>query len=77
MKNYLLKVENVLKSLNHTFLDDLTQYQGSNGHSATSDVPPWARAVLQAQGACNQWQDSAKTCLCSSPLAALDASLGP
>jgi hypothetical protein len=38
MKNYLLKVENVLKSLNHTFLDDLTQYQGSHGHSATSDV---------------------------------------
>ena len=37
MKNYLLKVENVLIILNHTFQDNLTQYQGSNGHSATSD----------------------------------------
>jgi hypothetical protein len=38
MKNYLLKVENVLLIPNHTFQDNLTQYQGSNGHSATSDV---------------------------------------
>ncbi len=37
MKNYLLKVENVLIISNHTFQDNLTQYQGSNGHSATSD----------------------------------------
>ena len=37
MKNYLLKVENVLKSVKHIFQDDLTQYQGSKGHSATSD----------------------------------------
>jgi hypothetical protein len=26
------------KSLKHIFQDDLTQYQGSKGHSATSDV---------------------------------------
>ncbi len=38
MKNYLLKVKNVLKIPKHTFQDNLTQYQGSNGHSATSDV---------------------------------------
>jgi hypothetical protein len=38
MKNYLLKVEKVQKSLKHIFQDNLTQYQGSKGHSATSDV---------------------------------------
>jgi hypothetical protein len=37
MKNYLLKVENVLIIPKSYILDDLTQYQGSNGHSATSD----------------------------------------
>jgi hypothetical protein len=36
MKNYLLKVENMLK-IYHIFQDNLTQYQGSKGHSATSD----------------------------------------
>jgi hypothetical protein len=38
MKNYLLKVENMLKVPKHIFQDNLTQYQGSKGHSATSDV---------------------------------------
>jgi hypothetical protein len=42
MKIYLLKVENVLiipKS--YIVQDDLTQYQGSKGHSATSDEHLW------------------------------------
>ncbi len=39
MKNYLLKVENVLKiPKTMLFQDNLSQYQGSKGHSATSDV---------------------------------------
>jgi hypothetical protein len=38
MKNYLLKVEKILVIPKSTFQDNLTQYQGSNGHSATSDV---------------------------------------
>ncbi len=38
MKNCLLKVENMLKiPKSYIFLDDLTQYQGSNRNSATSD----------------------------------------
>ncbi len=40
MKKYLVKVENVLKIPKiYIFQDYLTQYQGSKGHSATSDVP--------------------------------------
>ncbi len=41
MKNFLLKLENVLIILNHTFQDNLTHYQGNNGHGATSDASPW------------------------------------
>jgi hypothetical protein len=37
MKNYLLKVDNILIIPKYTFQDDLTQYKGSRGHSATSD----------------------------------------
>ncbi len=38
MKKILLKVENVLIIPKyHIFQDNLTQYQGSKGHSATSD----------------------------------------
>jgi hypothetical protein len=37
MKIYLLKVENVLRIPKSYIQDDLTQYQGSKGHSATSD----------------------------------------
>jgi hypothetical protein len=37
MKHYRFKVENVLIPLNNTSQDNLTQYLGSNGHSATSD----------------------------------------
>jgi hypothetical protein len=40
MKIYLLKVENMLIIPKHIFQDNLTQYQGSKGHSATSDVCP-------------------------------------
>jgi hypothetical protein len=39
MKNYLLKVENMLKiPKTYIFQDKLTHYQGSKGHSATSDA---------------------------------------
>jgi hypothetical protein len=43
MKNYLLKVENVLIII---FQDNLTQYQGSKGHSATSDDWIWILLLL-------------------------------
>ncbi len=37
MKNYLFKVENILIIPNRTFQDNSAQYQGSKGHSDTSD----------------------------------------
>ncbi len=40
MKKYLLQVKNVLIIPKSYIQDDLTQYQGSKGHSATSDEGP-------------------------------------
>jgi hypothetical protein len=48
MKNYLLKVENVLKiPKTYIFQDNLTLYQGSKGQNATSDAPRTTLVPLQ------------------------------
>jgi hypothetical protein len=38
VKSWRSRAPIAVKLLNHTFLDNLTQYQGSNVHNATSDV---------------------------------------
>ncbi len=55
-KNMTKKVFNLNNTIPHSvrlvnpFQDNLTQYQGSKGHSATSDATKWSRLLLPQTG---------------------------
>ncbi len=78
MKIYFLKVENVLMIPKSYFQDNLAQYQGSKGHSATFDVSPVVFSRSSTLISARYWSSSRRSfhflsisssiCCCSASL---------